>query len=89
MPDVPTEKSQGYDVIASSWTGFVAPPGTPKNVIDVLTRAMKKVIEGPEHQKKLEEIGLQSFYADPEAYTKIWIDVETRVKPIMEQIQSK
>ncbi len=89
MPDVPTEKSLGYDVIASSATGFVAPAGTPQKVVDVLTRAMKKVIEGQEHQKKLDELGLQSTYLDPEAYAKLWIDIENRVKPILEQMKGK
>jgi tripartite-type tricarboxylate transporter receptor subunit TctC len=63
--------------------------GTPPKVVEVLTRAMKKVIESPEHGKKLDEIGLQSVYMDPAAYEKIWIDVEARVKPIIEQMQAK
>ena len=29
MPEVPTMKSMGYDVLAASWTGIVAPAGTP------------------------------------------------------------
>ena len=44
MPDVPTMKSQGYDVIAVSNTGIVAPAGTPPEVVAVLTNAMKTVI---------------------------------------------
>jgi tripartite-type tricarboxylate transporter receptor subunit TctC len=89
LPDVPTEKSLGYDVITTSYTGLVAPAGTPKPVIDVLTRAVKKIIDDPEYQKKFEEVGLQSSYSDPEAFTAIWVDVERRMKPILDEIKPK
>lgn len=89
MPEVPTMKSQGYDVQAASWTGVVAPAKTPGPVVESLTKAMKKVIESPEHQKKLQELALAPAYLDPDAYTKLWIDIETRVKPVLEQLEQK
>jgi tripartite-type tricarboxylate transporter receptor subunit TctC len=89
MPEVPTMKSQGYDVAAASWTGIVAPEGTPQNVVDALTKAMKKVIDSPEHQKKLQELALTPYYLDPAAYTKLWTDTEIRMKPILENLQQK
>ena len=87
MPEVPTMRSQGYDVLAASWTGIVAPSATPQKVVDALTRAVKKVIESPEHQKKLEELALAPAYLDPAAYTRLWVDIEGRVKPMLEKMQ--
>ena len=89
MPDVPTIRSQGYDVLAATWTGIVAPFGTPDRVIGALTKAIRKVIESPEHQKKLDELALGSAYLDPAAYAKLWIDTETRVKPLLEKLLEK
>ena len=89
MPEVPTMKSMGYDVTAASWTGIIAPAGTPQSVVDTLTTAIRKVIESPEHQKKLEELALSGAYLDPDAYTKLWIDTEVRMKPILENLQTK
>jgi tripartite-type tricarboxylate transporter receptor subunit TctC len=86
MPDVPTMKSQGYDVVAASAAGILAPAGTPKPVVDKLTRAMKAVIESPDHQAKMKELGIPTFYQDPEGYTKYWIDTETRMRPLMEKV---
>jgi tripartite-type tricarboxylate transporter receptor subunit TctC len=34
MPEVPTMKAQGYDVVAASSTGMIAPAETPQNVVD-------------------------------------------------------
>jgi tripartite-type tricarboxylate transporter receptor subunit TctC len=89
MPDVPTMKSQGYDVAAASWTGIVAPDGTPQDIVDALTRAVKKVIDSPDHQKKLQELALTPYYLDPAAYTKLWTDTEVRMKPVLENLQTK
>jgi tripartite-type tricarboxylate transporter receptor subunit TctC len=88
MPDVPTMKSQGFDVVVESIPGIVAPAGTPPEVVERLTRAIKKVIESPEHQKKLKDLGITPHYLDPEAYSKLWIDNETRMKPVLEKLVS-
>ena len=89
LPEVPTMKSLGYDVVAASWTGIVAPAGTPESVVETLTRAVRKVIETPEHQAKLEQLALQPRYLDPAAYRQLWTDTETRMKPILQSIQPK
>lgn len=83
MPDVPTMQSQGYDVIGEANTGVVAPAGTPPDVVAVLTDAMRKVIESPEHQAKLRALALTPAYLDPAGYTKVWIDAENRLRPIL------
>ncbi len=83
MPEIPTMRSLGYDVIAVSNTGMVAPAGTPPEVVEVLTNAMKTVIDRPEHQEKLRSIALIAAYLDPAGYTKVWIDNENRVTPIL------
>ena len=89
MPEVPTMKSLGYDVVAASWTGIVAPAGTPADVVGTLTRAMKNVIESPEHQKRLQELALAPYYLDPAGYAALWQETEVRLKPILEQLQPK
>ncbi len=83
MPEVPTMRSQGYDVVAVSNTGVVAPAGTPPDVVAVLTKAMQTVIASPDHQQKIRALSLTPAYMDPAAYTKVWIDNENRVKPIL------
>ena len=62
MPDVPTMKSLGFDVVAASAAGILAPAGTPKPVVDKLTRAMKAVIESADHQAKMKELGIGLYY---------------------------
>jgi tripartite-type tricarboxylate transporter receptor subunit TctC len=86
MPDVPTMKSLGYDVVAASAAGILAPAGTPKPVVDKLTRAMKAVTENADHQAKMKELGIGLYYRDPEGYTKYWIDTENRMRPLLQKL---
>ena len=86
MPDVPTMKSLGYDVVAASAAGILAPAGTPKPVVDKLTRAMKAVTESADHQAKMKELGIGLYYRDPESYTKYWIDTESRMRPLLQKL---
>ena len=87
MPDVPTMKSLGYDVVAASATGVLAPAGTPPNIVEMLTAVMKRVIESPEHRKRLGDLALAPYYLDPAAYTALWIENENRVRPLLEKLQ--
>jgi tripartite-type tricarboxylate transporter receptor subunit TctC len=84
MPGVPTIPAQGFDVRAASWTGVLAPTGTPKPIVDALTAAVKRVTDGQAHQKSLVDLGVTPRFLTPAEYTKVWIDIETRMKPIME-----
>lgn len=86
MPDVPTMRSLGFDVVAASAAGILAPAGTPKPVVDKLTRAMKAVIEGADHQAKMKDLGIGTYYRDAEGYTKYWIDTESRMRPLMQKL---
>jgi tripartite-type tricarboxylate transporter receptor subunit TctC len=89
MPDVATMRAQGYDVIAASSTGVVAPANTPAPVVQILTAAMRKVIESPEHRAKLADLYLLPYYLDPEGYAKVWADNEARMQPLMAKLQGR
>ena len=80
-------KSLGYDVVAASATGVIAPAGMPASTVDVLTGAMKRVIESAEHRKRLGDLALAPYYLDPAAYTALWIENENRVRPLLEKLQ--
>lgn len=83
LPGVKTLESQGYKIYVSSAGGLATPAGTPKEVMDILTRAMKKAMERPEHKEKMENIGLGVRYMDPIQFETFWSNYETEVKPLL------
>lgn len=82
-PDVKTFEEQGYKLYGASSRGFAAPGGTPKEVVDRIAGAMKKVVESDEHQRKMAELGLTLAYLDPAQYEKYWSDYEVTLKELM------
>lgn len=57
LPDTPTAKELGYDVVASPYTGIATPKGMDKAVLEKLREVFKKVIADPEFIKGMEGIG--------------------------------
>lgn len=53
LPDVPTLKESGYDVIASAWFGLFAPAGTPQPIIQKLYEATAIAAKSPALREKL------------------------------------
>lgn len=58
LPEVPTMAEAGIkDMVVTAWFGFLAPAGTPQEIINKIQIATKKVISTPEIQKKFKEMG--------------------------------
>lgn len=70
FPDVPTLKELGYDVVEGSYRGVCAPPGTPKEIVDILDSAFRKVNENPEFIAQMEPLGFTLLYWGAEEYEK-------------------
>ncbi|MGV3726014.1 Bug family tripartite tricarboxylate transporter substrate binding protein [Hydrogenophaga sp.] len=59
MPNVPTLKESGIDVVMTQWYGLVAPKGTPQPIIDKITQAVKQAMQTPEVQRVYRADGAQ------------------------------
>lgn len=51
LPNVPTLKESGIDVVMTQWYGLAAPKGTPKPIVDKIVQAVKQAIQTPEVQR--------------------------------------
>src|SRR5438445_9616445 len=73
MPDVPTLREQGIDVVAHARWGILAPAGTPKPTIDKLLSELHQALNLPDVKKMLgETLGMDVVALSPEA-TQKWI----------------
>jgi tripartite-type tricarboxylate transporter receptor subunit TctC len=71
IPDVPTFKELGYNVVTvGSVKGVAAPKGTPPEVIGYLAERFKKVCEDPEFIKSMKDIGQPVMYLGPADFGK-------------------
>jgi tripartite-type tricarboxylate transporter receptor subunit TctC len=59
LPDVPTIHESGYPGFdTKNWHGLVVPAGTPKEIIDVLQKALHATLNDPAVKKQLNDLGV-------------------------------
>jgi len=71
LPDVPTFKELGYNIVEGAYRGAAAPPGTPDEIIKVLANAFDNVMREPEVIRKMNENGFKIEYMGPEEATAL------------------
>jgi tripartite-type tricarboxylate transporter receptor subunit TctC len=69
MPNVPTFREQGYDVLMSSQRGLAAPKGLPKDILDRFMQAVQKTIDDPDFQAKAKAQFLVLAYEPADSWT--------------------
>jgi tripartite-type tricarboxylate transporter receptor subunit TctC len=72
MPDVPTIAEAGvpgYD--ATIWLGILAPPGTPKDVVQKINAEITKVLSTPDARKLMASAGVEVATSSPEEFGRL------------------
>jgi tripartite-type tricarboxylate transporter receptor subunit TctC len=83
VPDVPTFREQGYDLVAQPWYALFAPAGTPGAVIERLSKAAIAAVQDPATHKRLMEMNLEPTGYGPERLAKIMKDDYDRWGPVI------
>ena len=70
LPNVPTlaETLPGFEAVA--WYGIVAPPTTPKNIVDKINADVNEALRQPEIQENLRKLSAEIFGGSVERTTK-------------------
>ncbi len=88
VPETPTMEELGIKGLdAPNIRGFTMPAGTPKEIADILSGALKRAQEDPNHIKKLEEQYYELAYASPAEFGKLWDEWDKKVLPLMEAVK--
>ncbi|MGZ8228578.1 MAG: Bug family tripartite tricarboxylate transporter substrate binding protein [Burkholderiales bacterium] len=73
LPDVPTMREQGYDMVVGSWQGIYVPKGTPRAVIDRLFDITQQTMKDPTVTKRLTDGGVAVVLSkSPADFRKFW-----------------
>lgn len=70
IPEVPTLKELGYDVSAGGWFAFMAPKGTPADIVAKLNAAIAFALEQPDVIDRYKNLGMTIKFTDPDALEK-------------------
>jgi tripartite-type tricarboxylate transporter receptor subunit TctC len=69
-PDIPTARENGVDFVAELWWGLAAPAGTPSEIVDKLSDAMRKAMESPQLRKHYATEGGEPMPMTPQEFTR-------------------
>ena len=68
LPDVPTLKEKGFDMVYENWRGFMTQKGVPADRVAVLEQSLKAVYNSPEWQKSLNDNYMVDRYLKADAF---------------------
>lgn len=72
LPEVPTFREQGYDGMTfTSWQGYVAPAGTPPEVVAKLNTAINEILADPTAREQLLKSAFDPAGGTPEHLGKL------------------
>jgi tripartite-type tricarboxylate transporter receptor subunit TctC len=86
FPEVPSFKSQGYDVEYTAWAGLVAPKGTPPQVIKILRDAMREAVKAPEVVNSHAKLETPIAYMDADEFNAWWAKDAERLAGVVKMI---
>jgi tripartite-type tricarboxylate transporter receptor subunit TctC len=87
LPDVPTFKEQGLQIVDKSWFALFVRSSTPKPVIDKLRSVFDDVVKTPEYKAALDKISIDPLVTTHEQFAADM--VTTSAKLAQEQVQFK
>ncbi len=69
FPDVPTMAESGYsDFPGNPWAGILAPPGTPREVVDKVNAALNAALNAPATRERMAQLTLSPVGGTPHAF---------------------
>jgi len=71
LPDVPTFKESGFDIVGTGWFGMFLPAKTPPEIVGRLSKAIMAIVAEPEVQKRYAEFGYKPAGTSPEELGRI------------------
>ncbi len=86
LPDVPTVGEVGFDTLnLVGFNGFIAPAGTPDDVIDRIHEAVVAAAEDPEVRQRMEGMGAVASGSTPEEFRQVLAEQVSQMRPLVER----
>lgn len=69
LPDVPTMKESGFDVVGGTWNAIYGPAHMPPEIVAKLNAAMDKFLQDPETRHRFSQAGFRTLGGPPSRLT--------------------
>lgn len=86
LPDVPTFREVGRDLVAATWFSLSGPAKLPNDIVQQISRETLKAMQLPDVQKRLAQDAIESRLMSPEEFTKFVAAETERWGPLAKQL---
>ena len=87
LPDIPTARESGYDILAGTCNLLAAPLGTPPEVIEPIARAVTRLMNRPSVLERLNQLGIQPITNSTPAKARAYVAAEiARWTPVVKKL---
>ena len=86
LPDVPTLKEKGFDLVYYLWVGLFAPKGTPAPIVSALAAAIDKAGASEQFKTAVANIGLEPSFQSAADFAKFWDEDARRAEDTIRRI---
>lgn len=87
IPDVPTFRELGLDIVSERYRALAAPPGTAPEVISYWQDICKKVSENADYKKEMHEGGAPPVYHDSARATELIGVMTSEMKALVDKFK--
>ena len=70
LPDIPTMREAGYDVVNDTWLGVLAPAKLPAETVKALSAAIGEAVKSPQMVESLTKIGNEPTFQTPAQFAE-------------------
>jgi tripartite-type tricarboxylate transporter receptor subunit TctC len=70
LPEIPTMREAGYDVVSDSWLGLLAPARMPAATVSALSAAVGEAVKSPQMIESLAKIGNEPAFQTPTEFAE-------------------
>ncbi|WP_295853839.1 tripartite tricarboxylate transporter substrate binding protein [uncultured Xylophilus sp.] len=86
LPDVPTLQEAGFkDFEAETFTGILAPAGTPKEIVVRFSDALRRILADKAVQEKFQTLGAEARAMSPDEFQRFLAKEDARWTPVIKQ----
>ncbi len=86
LPDLPTMKELGVDLVFALQRGIVAPKGTPRDILEHWAQVFKAAAENPDLKKQMDNKGTDVKWVGPDGYRQWSEETMATYKGVAEKI---
>ncbi len=83
LPNVPTLKESGYDLVAGTWFGIMGPAGMPASIVERINTLVSEFLDSQEAQQLFPVLGMHAIRGTPQDMSRFMAAELARWEPVV------